>query len=265
MDNVKLRQACFTVVGFCLVLGPFAPACVGLGGTDDPVTDPYQPVGASARDLLTGDRFKSLVVEIQAVQGFEPSTQSLKNLTTFLEDRLNKPNGIRIVLDPSLPSSPASSPTYSTTEIRAIEKKHRILFTQGSEMAAYLLFLDGSNVDDTPAYNTLGQAYWNTSLAIFESTVRRVAVQTGHSTAAYTTSETIVLLHEFSHVLGLVNNGTPLASPHQDSGHGAHCNNPQCLMHYEVENGALARGFVLGEVPSLDGSCLNDLRANGGR
>jgi len=49
--------------------------------------------GASAQDLLAASSYDSLIVQVQYVQGFQPTAQGLQNLQSFLAARLNKPAG----------------------------------------------------------------------------------------------------------------------------------------------------------------------------
>ena len=78
--------------------------------------------------------------------------------------------------------------------------------------------------------------------------------------------ETTVVNHEFGHLLGLVNAGSPLQSDHQDTEHGKHCTEQDCLMYYTAETGeGIINMLSGGSVPSLDAQCIADLQANGGK
>jgi hypothetical protein len=50
--------------------------------------------GSSSHDLLSGDIYKSMVIELVYVQGFEPSATAINK---FLNARSNKPGGITVV------------------------------------------------------------------------------------------------------------------------------------------------------------------------
>ena len=52
-----------------------------------------QNYGESASDLLPDNRFKSLKVEIQYMDGFKPDKKLVINLKAFLIRQLNKPKG----------------------------------------------------------------------------------------------------------------------------------------------------------------------------
>ena len=78
--------------------------------------------------------------------------------------------------------------------------------------------------------------------------------------------EQATLVHEFGHAVGLVNNGLPLTSEHHDAEHGAHCNNEDCVMYYQVEGASAMVDFVLNRVTSGDvvlfaDDCLADAAA----
>ncbi|MDT8369855.1 MAG: hypothetical protein RQ745_11645 [Longimicrobiales bacterium] len=220
--------------------------------------------GASARAFLADEEFTALVVEIDVVGALQPGQEALDSLQVFLERRLNKPGGISIVLDESIPS-PGLSP-YSVAEVRALEEEHRDTFTEGSTLAAYFLFLDGSFETE----NVLGIAYFNTSMAIFEEVIRNNSGAIGEPRTEVI--EATVMRHEIGHILGLVNNGTPMLGAqggpddHHDEAHGAHCTVEGSLMYFQVET----TNFIVnltsgGGVPELEPLDIADLRANGGR
>jgi hypothetical protein len=226
--------------------------------------DPYLRVGQSAHDLLSAERFKGMTVEVAAVGGMEPSLEALARLKEFLESRLNKPAGIRFVADPALERS-AGSPAYSPDDIRSLDQRRRRQFSEGDQIRVFLLFLDGRAKQDGPNAATLGQAYWNLSIAIFSETVRKAASGGDGDSRLLPTLEATTLAHEFGHLLGLVDNGSRSASPHVDRQHPAHCDNSRCLMHFSVEGGVFGASLAGGQLPELDKACLQDLADNGGK
>lgn len=239
---------------------------VGCSNDDDnsPIESNQNPnkqrLGASANDLLSDTNFKGLTVEIVSVQGSEPTTNAINLFKDFLEKRLFKPDGITIN-QRSIPSSGQS--LFTIEKIKQIENTNRTRFNEGDEIAVYIYFADGKNEDDTGSKVTLGTAYLNTSIVIYENTLR--AVSTNPSAPMLSTIEAATLNHEFAHLLGLVNIGTSLQSPHENTTSRGHCNVQSCLMEsaIEFENGMMN---MLGDgVPVLDPLCIADLQANGGR
>ena len=213
--------------------------------------------GASARDFLSSGEFDRLVVEVQYVAGFRPTDAGLQALQTFLNARLNKPGGIEIRLGAALQIPQRAS--YSLNDIRALEHQHRTVYTEGTTIAAYLLFLDGEYAGGS---NVLGIAYNNTSMAVFDEQILQHTG--GPLEPAQHTVEATVANHEFGHLLGLVNNGSTMQTEHQDEPNGEHCDNPDCLMHYTVRLSDFVSNLLNG-MPQLDQNCLDDLRANGGK
>ena len=46
-------------------------------------------------DFLSDKKYKTLIVEINYVQGYMPTEEAVDNMVTFLSERLNKPRGSR--------------------------------------------------------------------------------------------------------------------------------------------------------------------------
>lgn len=210
--------------------------------------------------FLSDDKYEKLIVEIQYVAGHAPTQASVNNLKAFLEQRLNKPGGITIVQ--SAISSPGRA-YYSVNDIREIESANRTQHTNGKTLTAYFFFADGDYAGNSGNSKVLGIAYESSSMVIFEKTVKDHSG--GITEPPVTTLETTVLLHEFGHILGLVNNGTSMTTYHQDESHGHHCNNQDCLMYYTAETTDIIANLTGGDIPSLDAKCIDDLRANGGK
>lgn len=213
-------------------------------------------VGASANELLSSNKYKSLVIEVQYMTGFAPDASALNHLQNFLATYLNKPNGITIVTKEIAASS---NTPLSVTDVVNIEKQHRSQFSTGDQIAVYILYTNGTYTNN----NVLGVAYRNTSAAIFGKKIQDNSGGLGQ--ASRTKLEATVLEHELAHLLGLVDIGSPMQTPHKDAANGNHCNNNNCLMYYASETTDILGFLVTGNIPSLDANCVNDLRANGGK
>ena len=231
----------------------------GGGGGDGDGYDHGLAAGASAVDLLTADDFDSLLVQVQYVQGFPPTTEGLQHLTDFLEARLHKPGGVRIQVGLALPSPGRA--THTAAQVRAMQQQYRSAYTRGRTLALHVLYLDGE-YDGAP--NVLGIAYNNTSVALFAETIDQYTG--GALEPSFATVEGAVAQHEVGHLLGLVNNGTAMQAEHedQDEPNGHHCDDQSCLMYFAVRTTDFI-GQLLEGMPTLDADCLADLQASGGR
>ncbi len=251
-----------------LTIGLFL-SVVSCSKEDDPSDNPVavntntnkQQTGSSANDLLSDKKFKSMVIEVVYVAGFEPSAQSITNFVNFLTARTFKPGGISVIKRAI--TSPGNA-TFTTQQIVALEDANRTKYNSGTELAVWAFFADGKSAQDTADGVVLGTAYRNTSFVIFEKTIH------GLSDSAFepnrTLLETTVITHEFGHILGLTNFGTALQSNHEDAAHPKHCIEKTCLMYWSAEIGGGIDNMVSsGSAPQLDAQCIADLRANGGK
>ena len=227
----------------------------------------HQSVGASAHDLLSADKYQSVVIEIQAMQGFEPTAQAKTALQNFITARVNKPGGVTVVIDPSI--APQGKSAYSLNDVGLLESTNRQSYSTGTQLVTYFLFLDGPSTEDDAqsGRKVLAYAYQNTSMAVFEKTIKSLSGSLGQTSTA--TLEMTVVEHEFGHLLGLENlsPGSPMQSAHQDTAHGNHCSVESCLMYWSA-NSSDVLGNLLGlggSAPALDAQCLADLKANGGK
>ncbi|TYP70976.1 hypothetical protein [Aquimarina intermedia] len=222
--------------------------------------DNQKPLGSSARDLLASDQFNGLTVELISVKGFEPKAAAIQGFKTFLENRLNKPDGI--TFNTRVVNSSNLAP-FTIEEIARLENDNRTAYNSGDEITVYIYFADGSRESDTDTEVTLGTAYLNTSIVIYEETLRNVSNRP--NSPDLSTIENATLNHEFAHLIGLVDIGTPQQTPHEDTDSEGHCNVQDCLMSAAIEFGSGVINMVDNTVPKLDDLCLNDLRANGGK
>ena len=126
--------------------------------------------GDSANDILSNDNFTKMQIEVVYVQGFRPTDEAMDEFVTFIRDRTFKQD-IEVIYK-EVPSSNEEDLTLQ--EIANIEEGHRTLYNNGETIAIYIYFADAPSVDDDPDQDlvTLGAVYRNTSMIIYESTVR---------------------------------------------------------------------------------------------
>lgn len=226
--------------------------------TNNPGADDLhnKPVGFSSNQLLSAGTYKSLKIEFQYMTGYAPDAGALTHLQNVLNTYLNKPSGITIV---TKEISGSSSTTLSIDQVRKIEEDNRTVFTTGDQIGVYFLYTNGNYTDN----NVLGVAYRNTSMVLFGKKIHDNSGSLGQ--ASRTKLEATVLEHEFGHILGLVDIGSPMQTNHKDASHGNHCSNANCLMYYASETTDILGFLITGNIPSLDANCAADLHANGGK
>ena len=214
-----------------------------------------KPVGAAANDLLSSNKYKALRIEINYMPGYEPDMAAVNHLWDRLKIYLNKVD-ISIVSG-EIPA--ASSATLSIDQVRTIEEQHRTEYNTDTMICVYLLCTNGNFTDD----KVLGAAYKNTSMVLFGKKVHDNSGGVGQ--ASRTKLEATVLEHEFGHLLGLVDIGSPMQANHKDASHGNHCNNTNCLMYYAAETTDILGYLLTGNIPPFDANCIADMKANGGK
>ncbi|WP_139149432.1 membrane metalloprotease [Ulvibacter litoralis] len=223
-------------------------------------------LGVSAEDILSDDTYSSLSVELVYPEFSKPTDEAIANFRSFLEERLNKPGGITFT--ETQITSPTGTP-YDIDEIKTIEDENRTLYTEGDDISVYIFFANGNSTNDTSTSVTLGTAYLNTSIVIYERTLQDFAAN--NPTINLIDLETVTLEHEFGHILGLVNiQGDDIHSDHEDPAHGKHCVVEECLMYFESNTNrpaAIVEYFSnqRRSVSGLDPLCIADLQAKGGK
>jgi len=211
--------------------------------------------GNSSRDFLESRNYKSLKIEIQYMPDLKPDSESVNIFVDLLNEKLNKPAGI-VVEEKQI--NPTLKTIFSLSDITSIESRNRTAYKGGDQMAAYILFVDGAYYNG----NILGLTYSNTSICFFGEPLKYFLSGTQDDRIK---KIALILLHEFGHLLGLVNIGSPMIVDHLDRNNGDHCNNNQCLMHHSLEGGKANLHRYLLKNCSFDKNCSDDLRANGGK
>lgn len=211
----------------------------------------YKTLGSSANDLLSSSKYQTLELEINYMKAYPLSDAVINHLTNYLQTYLNKPGGINVYRQVM---NDDKSP-LGINDVVALEKKVRTKFTRPGVIAVHIMVVDAEFTE----FTVLGNAYWNTSMAVYGRTIDRYS---GGNAQVSTDQLFITLIeHEFGHLLGLVDQGSPMVTPHKAVNNGAHCNNQNCLMFYQIETTSAGAP----QIPVLDANCVADLRNNGGK
>lgn len=174
-----------------VVLGTMIITIVLIGGAGLGGNSP----GDRAADILRGEPYSRIEVEVDYVQGQRPSQEAIDTFELRIEKYTAK-NSVTINIDEAIPSTES---VYTLDDVKALEKQYRDGEDTEITIFLYFIFLDGEYVKS----RVLGVAYSATSAAIFEEKIDEVAGDTP-STISKAEIETAVIVHEWGHLLGLV-------------------------------------------------------------
>ncbi len=222
---------------------------------------------------IRGDVYPRLVLELDKVDGHGPEDGVEADLTAGLSQLLDKPAGVEVVHDGLIPSKGADH-AWTFSELSALAKQTFDLAVPDDTIKMHIVFLDGRYAEDTDSFKILGLAWASTHLVVFKDTIESLCQgglagplsQTLRARLCAST-ELGIWTHEVGHLLGLVGNGLPLTTDHQDHDHGAHDTDDGCIMYYAYQGQALVDLFrtrlLAGGEPDLgfDAACLADIAA----
>lgn len=226
--------------------------------------------------LVRGDRFSRLVIEMDIVPGFEPYEAHPARLAELIDDVVDKPDGVEAAMDGALEPAGAEH-AWTFDELQDLADRTFDRELPGDAIGIHILFVDGHSSSDTSSGVVLGLAWASTHIAMFAQTIQDVCAASVLPAALREEqcrqAELSILLHEAGHLLGLVDNGLPMVQPHRDPDpeHGAHDADDGCVMYWAYEGGALFDAIgdrLLGGGDSsigFDQECLADLAAERAR
>ncbi len=242
------------------------------GGPDGPGPDnpgtPQEPQGAARIPAyLKASPYSRLVLEVDATDGFAPRATSETAVVDTLRAVVDKPAGVSVVRDQM--TLPRKGSTYEWTFRGELDQLATSTFNMApaaGTVRMHVMFLDGQYQGG----NVLGLAWASTHLVVFKETIERHCRSGLGATLGDQVCEAAekgVWVHELGHLLGLVNNGLPMAAPHQDANHPGHDSNDRCVMYWAFDTSTsldkVAREILGGEAVSLqfDDACKADLAA----
>lgn len=222
----------------------------------------------------TMSSFEAQVFYEPGAEPYTGNTLNGKPVWSFFEKNVSsalKANsrGLTLTIPKTLSSMTAlgnqSKTTWTANELVQLSAGHG---QESGEQKGILkvFFLNGTFSDESGNKPTVLGVHITNSMvvALFKDNIKSIRNSQGLAVARF--SEQSVLIHEFGHALGLVNNGVTPQTAHHDSEHGAHCTNSNCVMYYQNEGSddlvEFIRNYIATGDEDLFGSqCLQDLHS----
>ncbi|HJM17091.1 MAG TPA: hypothetical protein QGI59_01130 [Candidatus Poseidoniia archaeon] len=222
------------------------PGC--LDSLKDSVVSCDNITGECRYEILRGNEYSKIHIEVNYVTGNSPESDALNLLKQRIQEVTDKST-----ITVSQSSFGSTDNSYTLEEILELENKQRTRFKNGNTFVVHILYLNGEYSDND---QTLGLAYSGTSFAIFKEKIEDAAFLLISSKDI----EKSVIVHEFGHLLGLVNNGYQSPHDHEDSQHPHHSNNEESVMYWAIESQDIGNQ-IDGEPPNdFDNYDLDDLK-----
>ena len=228
---------------------------------------------------------KSLEIQVAYETGAEPNAGSitLPNSTTLttwgiLEENLkevfkNRSQAVSFTIPKELTSMtqiPTQNKTsWTISEILNLSNSYRTNKSTADTGRFFIVFLNGyysengNNNQNVIGVNISGTPIIAIFKQVINSTGNSITI-IGRATRVYVEQSTLV--HEMGHALGLVNNGVPLTTQHQDTQNGAHCNNTLCVMYYANTGTTALVNYIQsylnsGSAVMIKSECLQDTQS----
>ena len=230
-------------------------------------------------DLLTDEWHGGLRVEIDYVAGSGPDPEALDRVNAALAElvaggQITKPSGIELVLDDELPAGDPDA-VHTFGDLTDVIEANRGPHEDGDFVVIHALYTDGHYEQDGQGGGViLGFAYGANNLVMMHDNIQRACdnvlagpLGLGMGESLCEAAEGTVLMHEIGHLFGLVNNGLPMVADHQDTDHGRHDTDEDCLMYFAAERDSMVEGIAgaagIGgpQIKSFDAACKADMAA----
>lgn len=190
---------------------------------------------------LSDTLYDKMIIEVIQVEGAAPLPGDLDALLATAKKYCKKPQGITIITDSIIPRSEVTIQRWKNDDIFQMENKYAKYRTGGKTVVLHYLYVHGVYYDNwqQTAAVTIGPE----TVAFFYDLYGRYGSHESN----------IIACHEFGHILGLVNSGTPaIRDEHIDPNNKVHCRNIKCVMYF-------MSGFA-DQSTEYDDYCQEDLR-----
>ena len=219
-----------------------------LDSLKDQVVSCENITGECRYEILQDNTYSKLHIEINYVTDNSPDSDAIDILKKRIQEVSDKTS---ITVSQSAFGSTDNS--YSLEEIVNIENNERERFKSSDTFVIHILYLNGEYQDND---KTLGLAYTGSSFVLFKEKIEDASFLL----ISPADIEKSVIVHEFGHLLGLINNGYKSPHNHEDSQHPNHSNNEESVMYWAIESQDIGNQLD-GEPPNeFDADDIDDLR-----
>jgi hypothetical protein len=259
--------------GLALVIACGCNSAAGGGGGDDEVGIDARMGGGSGAVSVFDPAITKVVVEIDYETNQQPFTGPIIGFGDTFEptqtniDRLfagKKALAIPRTLDLMQDVGAVADEELTVDDILALATQHRNVHNADASRSYYVIFVSGHFADGNGVQaGVLGVSIGDT-IAMFKDVINSTNVPLAPNVVRYVEQST--LIHELAHSIGLTDNGVAMVAPHKDAQHGAHCNNPDCVMFWQNDGSNDAARFaqqklLTGSSQLFDAACLADVDA----
>ena len=188
-----------------------ATGCVGSSKRFEPAnlfasTDPNA--------YLSAHDYERLVIEVIGVEGVPADATAIAALADTAKMFCNKPAGVEVVWSPLVPRWAQGAREWTEGQLGDFCDRYAKRHTAANTVVLHILFVPGTHTDG-PSVGAV--TFAKDKVGVFAEADPLWAMSS-------------ILVHEFGHICGLVNNGTPDTHKHEDSDNLGHCKSTACTM-----------------------------------
>ncbi|MDX1509875.1 MAG: hypothetical protein R3249_00875 [Nitriliruptorales bacterium] len=194
-------------------------------------------VGANGPAMLRDDRSR-IVLEIDIQEGARVDQDAVAYLASIIERYSGKD-----VVETGGNTFTSSEREWTIAKLNEVVAANRSTFSDAAAVSIHVLYLRGGHHQDGEETNAIGVAWRASQFAMFPDRWAGLGGLVGSDEAI----ERAVLVHEWGHLLGLVNLTYTSQFDHEDSAHPGHSNNEDSVMFWQVETDLI--GQLLGSIP----------------
>lgn len=220
------------------------------GGLAAPVNDAGN-VGFHGPAMLRGS-VSRLILEVDSQAGATVDQGAISALVDRMRQIVDKPGGVEFVGGNGFQSDREE---WTTADLRSAAAENRNNYSSADTVVVYALFVKGGLFSGGQETNAIGVAYNASEFAIFSDKIDGTGGLLGSDTAVYRA----VLIHEWGHLLGLVNIGYTSEIDHEDPDNPGHSRNRDSVMYFAIDSTLVTQLFSGPPPDQFDDADLADL------